>query len=180
MRESRVFSKDRARVPAFASVGLFFVLSIAACVGAEDQAGDVEDAAGVAVTVQLESGATAPGIFRGPRDQALEESGGSFHFEEGAEKVAILRRGAAWFVDDGSVEPAQPGTLAILVHREDGSIVPGGFRGPSLLAEEISESWAAARGAADSQSSLVLELPEGNPRVQVILPGTAVRTVPSA
>jgi hypothetical protein len=179
MSVSQVFSWDRARVPAFAAVGLLLVLSITTCVGAGDQAVGVEDAVGVAVTVQLESGATAPGIFRGPREQASEESGGSFQFEEGAERVALLPPGAAWFVDDGSVEPAQP-SLAIVVHREDGSIVPGAFRGPSLLAEEISKTWASTRGISDSPPSIVLELPEGNPRVQVVLPGTAVRTVPSA
>ena len=178
MRESQAFHWDRGRLPAFAAVGVSLVLSVASCVGAGDQAGRVEDAEGVAVTVQLESGATAPGIFRGPRDQASEDSGGSFHFEEGAERVALLPPGAAWIVDNGSAEPA--GLLAIVVHREDGSIVPGRFRGPSLLAKEVSKSWATARGITDSPSSMVLELPESNPRVQVVPPGTTVRTVPSS
>jgi hypothetical protein len=180
MRESQAFYRHRARVPAFSAAGLSLVLSITSCVGAGDQAGGAEDAAGVAVTVQLESGATVPGIFRGSRGQASEHSGGSFHFEEGAERVAVLRPGALWFVDDGSAEPARPGFLAIIVHREDGSIVPGEFRGPPRLAEAVSEAWATERGVTDPPPSIVLVLPERRSRVRVIPPGTAVRTIPSS
>lgn len=141
MRDSDAFHPDRARVRTFTAVGLSLVLSIASCVGVEDPPDGAEDGAGVAVTVHLENGGTVPGIFRGSRDQALANSGGRFHFEEGAENVDVLRPGAAWLVDDGSVEPSRPG-LAIIVHREDGSVVPGEFRGPSRLAEVVSEAWA--------------------------------------
>ena len=180
MRESHSPSyRRRARVRVATAAGLSLVLSSTSCVGAGDEDGGVEDAAGVAVTVQLESGVTVPGIFHGSRDEAAEHSGGSFHFEEGAARVSILHRGLFWFVDDGSVAPVDC-CLAIIVHREDGSIVPGDFRGPPRLAEAVSEAWAAERGVSAPSPSVVLELPEQHSRVRVIPPGTAVRTIPSS
>ena len=179
MRESEIpFHRHRARVPAVTAAGLSLVLSVTSCVGAGDQASGPEDTAGVAVTVRLEGGATVPGIFRGSRNQASEQSGGSFQFQEGTERVSVLHPGAAWFVDDGSAEPV--GILAIIVYREDGSIVPGEFRGPPRLAEALSEAWATERGVTAPPPSIVLELPERHPRVRVIPPGTAVRMIPSS
>jgi hypothetical protein len=156
--------------------GLAVGVLLLACADSRDQSDVSDDAVGVAVTVELESGHVVPGIFRGPRDEAQELSDGTFHFAEGVTAVLVMRPGSHWTILEGS-EELRPPEMAVTVYREDRSLAPGSFFGPPQLAEHLSAALATERGVTPPAPTEALVLPEAHSRVRVRPLGTAVSSV---
>jgi hypothetical protein len=158
------------------------VLALAGCGG---EAADGEDlvpspfpAEGVAIVVETAEGYLAPGLFEGTRDEATRRSDGTFRFSEGETGVFVVVAGRRWIPEESETGDGEAqGELVVLVHSDDGSVTPGGFRGPPSLAQEVARQLVNRLGLDRDAGPPVIDAHPVHSRTRISPPGSMVRIV---